>query len=155
MMVNIDEICRFCSLHRINNSNTKYLFDDCFFEHIDSPEKAYLLGWIASDGSIRYSGFIIKIHKKDLKILEKLRDIICKKLPINEYRENMVEITIASQKIIAADLTKHLKLPFSKDSSYKKSNIVQFPDLETEELKWHFLRGYVDGDGSIYTTKKN
>lgn len=27
--------------------------------------------------------------------------------------------------------------------------------METEELKWHFLRGYVDGDGSIYTTKKS
>lgn len=88
MMENIDEICKFSSLHRINNSNIYLMIVS--FKKIDSPEKAYLLGWIASDGSIRYFGFIIKFHKKDLKILEKLRDIICKDLPINEYRENMV-----------------------------------------------------------------
>jgi hypothetical protein len=145
-------ICKSCSTDRHNNSRSKYLFDDGFFENIDSPEKAYILGWIASDGSIRHSGFTIKIHKKDLAILEILRYIICKELPINEYRENMVELTVNSQKM-STDLCKWLKLPFTKDSSHKKSDIVQFPDLKTKKLKWHFLRGYVDGDGSVFTTK--
>jgi len=31
----------------------------------------------------------------------------------------------------------------------KKSHTVSFPDLETDDLKWHFLRGLFDGDGCI------
>lgn len=30
---------------------------------------------------------------------------------------------------------------------------MQFPDLQTIKLKWQFLRGYFDGDGSVFTIK--
>lgn len=153
-------ICLACSNKRNSKNSkrgrdapsTKYYFDDNFFQNIDSPEKAYLLGWIASDGHIGNKKFIIKIHKRDLSILEKLRDIICKEIPIKEYRENMVEITINSRQI-SKDLCKLLKLEFEEKGSHKKDFLVQFPDLETEELKWNFLRGYFDGDGSVSINK--
>jgi len=65
----------------------------------------------------------------------------------------MVELTVNSIQM-SKDLCKWLKLPFTKDSSRKKDSIVQFPDLQTEELKWHFLRGYFDADGYISSDKK-
>ncbi len=94
----------------------------------------------------------LKDCKKDLKILEKLRDIICTELPINEYREN-IYIQVFSMEM-SEDLCKLLKLDFKENGSRKKDNIVQFPDLETDDLRWTFLRGYFDGDGSVFVLKQ-
>ena len=60
----------------------KYEFDNDYFAEIDSEAKAYLLGWIASDGHIRRGGFTIMIHGKDRACLEMLRDQVCKDIPI-------------------------------------------------------------------------
>jgi dUTP pyrophosphatase len=125
------------------NPNTKYKnLDDNFFKEIKSESKAYLLGWIASDGSITKSTICIKIHKKDKECLENLRDIICKELPITP-NEDMVSLTISS-KTLSIDVCKVLNI-----LPEKKSHFVSFPELETDELKWAFLRGFFDGDGSI------
>lgn len=127
------------------NPNTRYeKLNDNFFKEVKSEDKAYLLGWIASDGSVNKRGIRISIHKKDLKCLEILRDIICKELPIKPKDENMVLLTISS-KTVSADICKLLNI-----LPKKKSDVVCFPDLESEELKWHFLRGFFDGDGTIH-----
>ena len=35
----------------------------------------------------------------------------------------------------------------------KKDSVVSFPELANEDLKWAFLRGYFDGDGSVSSLK--
>lgn len=99
--------CLFCA-------HSKYNFDLNFFKNIDSEEKAYLLGWIASDGYIGKKFIRIKIHKKDIKILEKLRDIICKEIPIKIKNEKYVQFVVNSVNI-CKDLCKWLKLEFKKN----------------------------------------
>ena len=127
------------------NPNTKYeKLDDNFFKEIKTENKAYLLGWIASDGSVRKSDIKIAINKKDLKCLETLRDIICKELPIIPKDDEIVSLSISS-KTISNDVCKLLNI-----LPQKKSDVVCFPELETEELKWSFLRGFFDGDGTIH-----
>ena len=64
-----------------NNPNYLYKLNDDYFKDIDD-NKAYILGWIASDGHIAKRGFAISIDKKDLLILEKIRDLISLDLPI-------------------------------------------------------------------------
>lgn len=128
------------------NPNTKYNIDDDFFKKIDTEAKAYLLGWIASDGSITKSGFQIAIDKEDLRCLETLRNIICKELPIkNKKNSNLVSLSISS-KTISNDICNLLNI-----LPEKKSDKVEFPNLDTDELKWIFLRGFFDGDGTIHT----
>ena len=125
------------------NPNTKYFkLDDNFFKEIKTADKAYLLGWIASDGTITSSSISIAIDKKDNECLEKIRNIICEELPIVPLR-SLVSLTISS-KTISTDVCKLLKI-----LPRKKSDKVCFPDLETDELKWAFLRGFFDGDGSV------
>ena len=142
-------ICLFCSRHLKysgnNNPNCQYEYDRDLLEVIDSREKAYLLGWIASDGNISKDDWSISIniHEKDVRCLEQLRDMVCESLPIKSYRENMVTLLIASKKM-CEDACRHLKI-----NRGKKSDVVKFPDLQNEELQWVFLRGYFDGDGSI------
>lgn len=129
-----------------NNPNTKYeKLDDNFFKEIKSEDKAYLLGWIASDGTVVNSNINISINIKDLKCLEILRNIICKELPITNKKTNLKSLSISSS-TISSDVCKWLNI-----LPQKKSDVVCFPELETNELKWHFLRGLFDGDGCVHT----
>lgn len=147
--------CKNARENKINNrKNAKYIIDENFFKNIDSEEKAYLLGWIASDGHIDYGLWYININKKDIATLEKLRDLICKNIPIKYGDDNMVKFSVHSTKM-CHDLCKWLKLDFKKDGPHKKDFIIQFPDLETDELKWHYIRGHMDGDGCIFNKNKN
>ena len=151
-------VCLQCSRTTKNmgrgNPNCKYAFDDNFLKDIDTEFKAYLLGWIGSDGGFGHDGTIkIHIHEKDNDILEKLRDGICKDIPIAQSKDwHMRSLSICST-TMSADACRWLGLSFKKGGSYKKSSIVQFPRLKSDELKWAFLRGYFDGDGCIYATK--
>ena len=65
-----------------SNGLNKYNTDRTFFNKIDTHDKAYLLGWIASDGHISKYEFSIKLSYKDKFMVEKLRDIINKNIPI-------------------------------------------------------------------------
>ena len=143
--------CIFCSrtlkFSGRDNPNTKYKsLDDNFFNKIDSQEKAYLLGWIGSDGTIGERGFTISIHQDDKITLNKLRDIICPEIPVvdrirpgvspmNDFDVNSIKIS--------KDLCKLFKI-----SPGKKSDIIRLPTLNKKYF-WHFLRGYFDGDGTI------
>ena len=135
----------------MNNPNRKFSFDRSFMSKIDTEEKAYLLGWIASDGSITKGTIAIYIHKKDLAILEIIRDIICKDIKIVPKKNTqLIGIRINSKEIVN-DVCRHLKL----EKPGKKSRTVQFPELENETLKSVFFRGLSAGDGSIYLKQNN
>lgn len=84
-----------------NNPNCKYQIDHNMFTHIDTANKAYLLGWIASDGHINKHNWSIsiQIHKKDIDCLIKLKDIICDTLPISTRKDNMITLEFHSKQI--------------------------------------------------------
>ena len=121
---------------------------------INSEEKAYLLGWIASDGSLREKGCVcITINTCDVDILEVLRDFICQDMPIvDDHKGAMKRLTIYSTQWVKS-IQKHLNLHFEKGGSYKKSHLVQMPFNLSDYLKWCFLRGYFEGDGSVSIAK--
>ena len=67
-------ICPSCSMMMRcgrNNPSCKYKnLDDHLMDVIDSEEKAYLLGWIASDGSLHENGCVyIAINTCDVGVL--------------------------------------------------------------------------------------
>lgn len=147
--------CLFCSrtakFSGRSNPNTKYKsLDDKFFKHIDSKEKAYLLGWIASDGHISKTGFSIGIHQKDIITLNILKQLICKELPttiIIQHNTTIAKFDIYSKEI-SQDLCKLLNI-----SAGKKSHTVNFPIL-LPEFNRYFLRGYFEGDGTLNSMAK-
>ena len=129
-----------------NNPNCKYEnLRDEFFAKVDTEEKAYLLGWIASDGCVANSNGAtqIQINVRDKAILKRLRDVICPALPIKYRRNDMLSLSISSQEI-QTDICLLLDI-----APAKKSYVVNFPQLDSEELTWAFIRGFFDGDGSI------
>lgn len=127
------------------NPNAKYPdLDDSFLDQIDTPFKAWLLGWIASDGTLsKLNEIEISIIHSDGYILEAIADVIKCRKPVLVKNGHMISLTIYSQQMANA-ARRHLNIP----KPMKKSKIVEFPDL-TKELIPHFLRGLVEGDGCL------
>ena len=133
----------------------KYSIDENFFKVIDTPDKAYVLGWIYSDGNVMKKGKIrISIQEGDKHILEEIKDrmkytgeLIYKK-PKNARCKPQSLLNIDRVEM-ADDLIKLGAVP-------NKSLILTFPTSEQvpEHLLSHFIRGVFDGDGSI-SIKKN
>jgi deoxyuridine 5'-triphosphate nucleotidohydrolase len=139
-----------------NNPNTKYTsLDDTFFKEIDTKEKAYLLGWIASDGHVSETGFHITIHTRDIDIFGTFDKILGITNKIQRRLLSDIVTYSVSSKQMKDDLFRWLKLPFNENSSHKKSHIVKFPELLSDDLKMMFLRGFFDGDGSINDPRKS
>lgn len=115
-----------------------------YFEIIDSKDKAYYLGLIASDGCIykRDSGqklLNIMLHKDDYYILDNFYNLlnIKRKTTISN---NYSQLQIASENLFD-DLGKYGIIP----RKTWKLNLKNIP----YEFISSFLLGYFDGDGSI------
>jgi deoxyuridine 5'-triphosphate nucleotidohydrolase len=145
---NGQDICLFCArtskYSGRSNPNCKYPgVNDSFFKDIDTEGKAYLLGWIASDGTVAEGGIEIGVHKKDKEIVDVWNRILGTSLPMSGPNlHNMVGWSINSREI-SRDVCYHLKI-----SPGKKSDKFRIPSL-SDSLSWAFLRGWFDGDGSV------
>lgn len=124
----------------------KYKYNWNFFEN-DSEELYYFLGFVAADGYLSSQEIEIGLGEKDLYLLEKFRDLIVPDKPIyRKERTNSYTLKISCKS----------KLPNFKEFFYmlsnKKHKEMSFPNIPNKYIK-DFIRGYVDGDGTIDTTK--
>jgi len=94
------------------------------FETIDVEYKAYLLGIIASNEKNIQEGQVCMVLQGDM-------------IP----EDANVNHTLPYQKL-ANDVKRHLKITADDPT-------LHFPDFDSEELTWHFLRGLFDALGSI------
>lgn len=129
----------------------KYKIDVNAFDHIDTEDKAYLLGFICADGCIyKDCCLAIDIHKKDIKVLELLKRVLqCKELPIRPHSQNknIVGIYIWNKQLVAS----FKKLGITE----RKSFTISMPKNIPVDLQKHFWRGVIDGDGCIYLKERN
>ena len=134
-------------------SRIKYKRNENYFSQIDTPDKAYWLGFIYADGFItkKTTGnpvFGLTLGEKEP--LEKLNQCLESNKPIGEYRkvssysENSIEYKLAfNSSRMVADLE---KWGVVENKTFK----LQFPTFLQENLIPHFIRGYFDGDGSVF-----
>lgn len=143
------DICLFCSrklkFSGRGNPNKKYNFDDNLFNDIDNETKAYLLGWIASDGHVSITNTVkISIHNKDKGILYLIKENLKIDVKIKPEKFGYIySLSFNSQKA-SEDICRLLSIVPGK-----KSYSVCFPELKNDDLKWAFIRGFFDGDGSV------
>lgn len=137
-------------------ANKQYELREDWLSVVDSPQKAYFLGYFWADGNMEKNGRTCKItlQKSDRYILEWFRDWIyvdkCRPLTsdFHDYkkykgrRAKKYSLKICSKRFWD-DLKKLGCMP-------AKSLIIDFPSFfEDEKLLWHFIRGLFDGDGCI------
>jgi hypothetical protein len=129
-----------------------YSFDNSLFEEIDTQEKAYWLGFIASDGCIFRNTIKIGLAIKDISHLEKFRLFMRSTHPIHTYSQKShgkihesCEICIGSKKVVN-DLEK-------LNVGRMKSKTLMPPLIEDGYVN-SYLRGIIDGDGCFSIVNK-
>lgn len=141
----------------------KYSFNKNYFENIDTEDKAYWLGFMYADGYIqsrRKDGnrkFGLSISSKDIEHLEKFNQCLKSNYPIKEYKvgkSGYVEGNLYCRLLITSE--KATNDLINKGCVEHKTDIIKFStyDQVPKELIRHFIRGYFDGDGSIWSTNK-
>lgn len=147
-------VCRHLQLREIQirpgtENKVKYWADVDFFETIDTPAKAYWLGWMYADGNVHKKGATAKISLKivDKEILQLFSNYIygCDRVDLDTKNE-IATIRITRQKF-KENLIKQGCPP-------DKCFLIRFPTFLSDKLISHFLRGYFDGDGCISIKEK-
>ena len=133
---------RFCSLEC---GTSIFEYDETYFEKIENEEKAYWLGFIYADGYCGDKEFRIHLSIKDIKHLEKFKSNIKSTHPIHICKNEKITFNIGRKKIVN-DLHNLGVIP-------RKTFLLNYPDI-SQELNRHFIRGFFDGDGCIYISKK-
>lgn len=121
-----------------------------YFKEIDTPEKAYWLGFIAADGCVHKEGWKMSLISKDADILLKFQKAIGSTSPVNyseifdkrtqkSYGRYMIQIC---SKQFAAYIREH-------GIDENKSRQFKFPVHLDKNLWVHFIRGMFDGDGGL------
>lgn len=118
-----------------------------YFSRIDTPAKAYVLGFLAADGCVSRSGQLsIYVHEKDGSVIELIRDELAPLAVFHAYPAAhgagpKVGIAIQSPQL-ATDLARFGIVP-------AKSLILDWPTELPEERTAEFILGAFDGDGSL------
>ncbi len=125
----------------------KYFFDERFFQTIDTEEKAYFFGWLASDGWIKMErghalAVCLEIHRADCEIVEAFSRCLGSQAPQPVYRPslNKVKLVFHSTQMCRDLAEKGL----GHDKTFALGDITRWVP---QPLQRHFVRGVFDGDG--------
>lgn len=132
----------------------KYKKDLNYFKNIDTFDKAYILGFLMADGTITNKGVVaFELSDKDIEILNYIKQQISPDSIIKKYDrkrsfkgytwDSNTSILYIKSKNYYTDLKKLGVLP---NKTYLNQNI---PNIDSSLIS-HFIRGYFDGDGSIW-----
>lgn len=132
-------------------SSRIYSLDQDFFNQIDTEEKAYILGLIATDGNIFKNIIKIELKRSDKELLQKLRSSFKTDKPIyNSIHFNKMT-GIYSEGCCLVLHSSNLVNSLLKYNLGQRKTLSLNPDLGSipKELHKHFWRGVVDGDGCL------
>ena len=123
-----------------------------FFKQINNETSAYFLGLLYADGNVQTNNtaycVTLKLKSDDQYIIEKFRDIMSPsssvKIAQNKGSPNTYSYFRINQKEVCEQL-------IALGCAPNKSLILTFPTQVPANLIQHFLRGYSDGDGTIYS----
>jgi hypothetical protein len=139
--------------YKVINYHNLPKFDENIFDVIDTEDKAYWLGFLYADGAVSLDRNTIELSLKssDVEHLKKFRDFLGFEKNKKIYQDKIrcrIQIT-----------NKHLKQQLIFLGCFpQKSLNLKFPTLQQvpSHLHRHFIRGYVDGDGSVMlNTRRN
>ena len=125
----------------------KYSINEEFFKEINA-KSAYVLGWIITDGCIQFvpkKRYSIRFELKDYDILETIKELIGSDAPIRKREDKNLNLLILNSKQLIKQL---LALGITPAKTGKEKFI------DCGEFNRDFIRGVLDGDGSVFILKK-
>lgn len=145
-------------------NSRKYNLNEQYFEKINTKEKAYWLGFMAADGYItsvtkhNTQKFGITLSIIDKEHLENFNSCLKSTYPVKEFKgsksnynsnSRFCRLLITSQKSV--DYLKRLGIVENKTNKLTFPTVDQVP----EKFIYDYIRGYMDGDGSISFSNNN
>lgn len=152
--INPDTLSALAKEYNVYKDNRrKYSLNENYFEEIDSPDKAYWLGFLEADGCITKDSLhlIFSLQTNDKQTLIKFLNSIESNAPIKDKTREWKGKTyyLSSVDINSVKLCLDLiKLGCTSQKSYTLE-----PPVLDEDLIPYWILGYMDGDGSISITK--
>ena len=133
--------------------NKKYTYNLDFFNNVDTPLKAYWLGFLYADGNIddKHNCISLKLQEADEAHVKKFVNVISEdELKItrrNNYDDRTGKTYYRSEvKICSKTIVNQLR---DIGVEPNRKHLYKLPKL-SKELERHFIRGYLDGDGCVY-----
>lgn len=127
-----------------------------FFSIINTPEKAYWLGFLYADGYISTSNEIrINLQSQDEQHIQKFYDAISADNHTIKYSKKVVAEKTYTQAYANVRDKKMVDDLNKLGCVNNKSLILTFPSEDQVPARYlsHFIRGYFDGDGSLHFTQ--
>lgn len=137
---------------------TKYKCNENIFS-TDTEISFYLAGFIAADGCIMSKGnskmLSISLSKKDKSHLEKIKNALGAEHPIGDYDVKNSKRNPKWNDVVKSDLKISSAQIYSDLQRFniteRKTHTLTFPEwMNDHQLRHHFIRGYIDGDGSFF-----
>lgn len=118
-----------------------------YFKEIDTPNKAYILGYTSADGSVSSGKNVrFELTSEDVEILEFIKKEMKINTSIHTYKRegrNDTCVLYASSIDLVKDLERYHVV------TNKQGKDFPIPDIPEEYMR-DFIRGYFDGDGSVF-----
>lgn len=126
----------------------KYSVNDDYFK-TQSHNMAYILGFLAADGNIakKENKIDLALAESDKEILEKINQEIENTRPIKIYDRHDGHQLTAKLQVFSSTMKKDLA---HYNIVPAKTFILTPPELLAREYIISYIRGFFDGDGSIY-----
>lgn len=141
-----------------------YYYNKQYFYDINTPEKAYWLGFMAADGSVNY-----RPHKRNYETCIKLKSTDINHLrKFNKALEGNVNATISKPRVAYFDDQEPVETVscqirfYSKEfaEGLMKNGVITNKTYEgitipklNDDLMWMYILGFYDGDGFISAPK--
>ena len=142
--------------NRVNSR--KYNLNEEYFKNINTKEKAYWLGFIAADGYITSPAkhntqkFGITLSIIDKEHLENFNNCLKSTYPVAELKGSESNYS-SNSKFCRLLITSQKSVNYLKRLGIieNKTNRLTFPTIDQvpEKFIYDYIRGYMDGDGSI------
>lgn len=138
--------------HHIQSRGNKqgYPRNEFYFNKIDTPEKAYWLGFLYADGCVHSHNYEVSINITDKEHVEKFKKAIG---AINHRITETMDSRWKNAKILyqlsIKDKQLHNDLIKWGCIPQKSLQLNSFPNIPRDYVS-HFIRGYFDGDGSLH-----
>lgn len=124
-----------------------------FFDVIDNEDKAYLLGFFLADGNVCGNRITVSISECDKEIVELFNEKISPKSIIKKLKgKKNKDGSYTKPMVVFSTSSFHMSETLTKYGIGDRKTYNENIDLSflTKECFPHFLRGYFDGDGTVY-----
>lgn len=138
--------------HDIDSRGNKqgYPRDEFVFMNIDTPAKAYWLGFLYADGCVHTNKNEVSINITDREHVEKFKSFLgAKNHRITESKDSRWENAKTLYQLSIKDKQIHKDLIKWGCVPQKTLTIDKIPNIPRDFIS-HFIRGYFDGDGSLH-----